>query len=407
MNPKTKIFIALSGGIDSAVSAFLLKEKGFDVSGIFMRHSCQPTLDLIESQKCADQFAQKSALNLCFLKNDGSLEQRKYSAKSFLLPIEAAQAIQVASILDIPMTIFDADPIFANIIDYFVSTYLKGQTPNPCVLCNRILKFGKLVPVIQKLGGDYFATGHYVHIALHSDWLRRTSQTVPDWLKNQASDQVLIERGHSAKDQSYVLYGIDRQLLSRICFPIGFQTKEQIRQKAQEIGLSFLMQKKESQEICFVADREHSALIQRLGDGRETKGHFVSPDGTVLGAHQGYERYTIGQRKGLGMGFGERIFVQKIDPERCEVVLGPYEMLARQNIHVLDSRWHLDIPRHQEIRCDVKVRYRNVSTPATIWVNDDDSIDVNLDEPRFGVAPGQSLVCYFENRLLGGGIICE
>ncbi|MBP5623066.1 MAG: tRNA 2-thiouridine(34) synthase MnmA, partial [Thermoguttaceae bacterium] len=202
-------------------------------------------------------------------------------------------------------------------------------------------------------------------------------------------------------------------VLDHIVFPIGGLEKKEVRRIASEKGLP-VAARKDSQEVCFVPDRRRLQFIRDLRDSdperwrrlpSDTSGPFVSLDGKIIGEHSGYEKYTVGQRKGLGMGFGERIFVQKVVPETRSVVLGPYEELGVDRIKAVDSNWHIDAPIERDFRCEIKVRYRNESCFATVRIARDGSFEAVLDSPRYGVAPGQSLVCYWRDRLLGGGRI--
>ncbi|MDO5579663.1 MAG: tRNA 2-thiouridine(34) synthase MnmA [Planctomycetia bacterium] len=408
----SRIFIALSGGVDSTISASILLRNHHEAVGIFLRHSYQPVLSYEESFSFLNSCKEKIDIHFVRLLPNGSFldlsvrdGESFFREFSFSLPRDARDALEIAVHLNIPFYLYDAGDSFQSIVDRFITEYYEGKTPNPCTWCNRTLKFGKLFDLSRFLGADLFATGHYAKCSIQSDWLaNQMDGSVPDWLASLPEDYPLIEMGDSAKDQSYVLFGLRKEILSRLCFPLGSLAKDDVRAQAESLHF-FNANKRDSQEICFVEDGKHTDFLQRHGNHSSTQGNFVSLDGKIMGEHRGYERYTIGQRKGLGIGFGERIFVQKIDPVKKEVVLGPYSELARKEILAKDSNWHLEIPRNQEFRCEIKIRYRNRSTPATVRVNDSGEIFAVPDTPCFGVASGQALVCYWGSRLLGGGWI--
>ncbi|MBQ5790883.1 MAG: hypothetical protein IIW01_11390, partial [Thermoguttaceae bacterium] len=233
---------------------------------------------------------------------------------------------------------------------------------------------------------------------------------LPDWLKANG-DAEFIERAPSAKDQSYFLYGVDAETLRRVEFPVGELDKSEVRQIAQDRGLP-VAARKDSQEVCFVPDKRRLEFVREFRAANperwsalpdDTSGDFVSLDGKVIGKHAGYEKFTVGQRKGLGMGFCERIFVQRVDAATKAVVLGPYEALAVREICAVDANWTAPVPLDEDFRCEIKIRYRNDSVAATVRAGSDGTIRAIPDEPRFGVAPGQALVCYWRGRLLGGG----
>lgn len=413
MRREETTLIALSGGIDSAVAAALLRRDESRPVGVFMRHPFQPTLSRAEAEAFYSSFSADGGKIDVFspILSDSSGGLASFSSATWNpdlcpFPADAADAEKIARFLDVPFFLFDAEPIFRRVTDDFTRQYLDGRTPNPCVLCNRILKFGALVQLADYLNLRFFATGHYARTESASQWANRLEKTVdlPAWLRNSSDETPALLTADSSKDQSYVLYGIERRVLSRLRFPVGGWMKEEVRRKGRELGLP-LAPRRESQDICFIPDGRNAEFVQRFGDGRPTAGEFVSETGTVLGHHSGYERFTVGQRKGLGIGFGERTFVQRIDAGTRRVVLGPRESLAQTEIDAESGNWLVDVPFDAPFRCRVKIRYRTPPADATVIARADGTLRAVLDEPRFGVAPGQSLVCYYGDRLLGGGVI--
>ena len=458
-----KIFCAVSGGVDSGVAAAILKERGDDVRGLYMRHRYQATLDADETRRVLEKWASgevsaRPALysvarngDLTVIAPDAAVAF--WSEKG--LPVDALSAFETTAFLGIPLTILDVDAPFAAVVENFVDEYYAAQTPNPCALCNRTIKFGLLDDVCRRLGGERLATGHYVRKRRVADWVAELETAaeeaakstqlngesavcancgicgngdvsvsdgtcgvggefavLPDWLKADG-DAVFIERAPSAKDQSYFLYGVDAETLRRVEFPVGELDKSEVRQIAQDRGLP-VAARKDSQEVCFVPDKRRLEFVREFRAANperwsalpdDTTGDFVALDGKKIGKHAGYEKFTVGQRKGFGMGFCERIFVQRVDAATKEVVLGPYEALAVREICAVDANWAAPVPHDEDFRCEITIRYRNDSVAATVRAGSDGTIRAIPDEPRFGVAPGQALVCYWRGRLLGGGRI--
>jgi tRNA-specific 2-thiouridylase len=306
----------------------------------------------------------------------------------------------VADRLDIPFYALNLEAEFGRIIDYFVDEYTAGRTPNPCVQCNNWIKFGKLFDYADSIGAEFVATGHYAR-------LEPTFSGTPALL-----------RGHdSAKDQSYVLFGIDKKYLSRMLLPVGDFEKPEIRRLAGELGFN-VAEKKDSQEICFVTQGHYSEFIKahRAGEvpsqtnpvagGVESarSGEFVLTSGEVVGTHDGIEGFTVGQRKGLGIALGEPKFVVRIEPATNRVVLGDRAELAQGSLAAAATNWLVpieDIPR----KCEVQIRYNTRPVAASVEILPGKRILVEFDEPQYGVAPGQAVVCYDGMRTLGGGWI--
>ncbi len=302
----------MSGGVDSSVAAWLLREAGHDVIGLFMRHGRQ------EATSCATSAA--GARSTGFSRNlpepppQGGTTSvaRKQGCCS---ASDAADARKVAERLGIPFYAINFEEEFGRIIHYFISEYTAGRTPNPCVVCNTWLKFGKLLDYAESVGAAEIATGHYARLVKKED--ARTA----------------ICRGlDPGKDQSYVLWGIRPDVLARLRFPVGDYRKEKIRQIAERLGLRHVAQKPDSQEICFVPDQNHARFIRDNRAPQDTSGAIVTSDGREVGRHEGIEQFTIGQRKGLGVALGEPRYVVRIDAQTREVVLGTKEELARREL---------------------------------------------------------------------------
>lgn len=362
----------MSGGVDSSVAAWLLREAGHEVIGLFMRHGASPVV------ACAAPDAATAALPIV---TPTSHKQGCCSAS------DAHDAQRVADRLGIPFYAINFEEEFGQIIDYFVDEYTAGRTPNPCVVCNNWLKFGKLLEYADSAGAEFIATGHYARLE------RRGEGHAP-----------ALCRGRDAgKDQSYVLFGIDRSVLPRVLFPVGDHAKPQIREMARELGLR-VAEKKDSQEICFVSDGDYANLVRSRQGVAARGGEIVTVDGAVVGEHDGIENYTIGQRKGLGVAFGEPRYVVRLEPETRRVVIGEKRDLARREFVAERSNWLVD-PSHGELCCQVKIRYSSRPADAAIELIDEGRFRVVLNEAQFGVAPGQAAVCYDGDRVLGGGWI--
>ncbi len=346
----------MSGGVDSSVAAYLLKQQGYDVIGLFMRTGAH-----------------------------GGDETEPSRKKGCCSALDAGDARRVADLLDIPFYALDFERDFSRIIDYFADEYLAGRTPNPCVVCNNWLKFGKLWSYGKALEADFIATGHYARL------IERNGQ------------HELHRAADPAKDQSYVLYGLRRRLLSRLLFPVGDFTKAQIRDTARKAGLP-VAEKPDSVEICFVPGGDHAALIRRQRPERATAGRLVDTAGQVLAEHDGIEQFTVGQRKGLGYAAGKRRYVLRIMPETNDVVLGDREELLAPGLVAKDVNWLIDRPESGR-ECAVKIRYRHQPAPATVLLLSGQRAQVTFAQPQAAVTPGQAVVFYEGTRVLGGGWI--
>lgn len=365
-----RVVLAMSGGVDSSASAYLLREQGYEVIGLFMRSGAT------EETACATTPA-------------GSLPilSSKSHKQGCCSASDAADARRVADALDIPFHALNFNDAFGRIKDYFADEYLAGRTPNPCVMCNNWLKFGRLWDFARSVGAERIATGHYARLA-----------------PADGEDRPALVRGlDESKDQSYVLFGIDRSLLDRILFPVGGHTKQQIRELARAAGIR-TANKPDSQEICFIPDQDYVGFIRRHRGEHETAGELVDTAGNVVGRHEGYQNFTIGQRKGLGVTFGAPRFVVGIEPQTRRVVIGQREDLARTWLEADRLNW-LAAAVPSRFRCRAKIRYRHELADAEAHILDEDRLRVEFDEPQYGVAPGQAVVLYDGDRVLGGGWI--
>jgi tRNA-specific 2-thiouridylase len=371
----------MSGGVDSSVAAHLLLEAGHDVVGVFMRHGEESASVYQNSEACRLPKGQLPVL-AAGPKPDGTRADHKQGCCT---ASDAADARRVAARMNIPFYALDLQADFKRIVDYFVDDYLSGRTPNPCVRCNQWIKFGRLFDYADSVDAEFVATGHYARMI----------------------DGALHRGLDSKKDQSYALFGIRRDRLSRMMLPVGGFEKPRIREIAESLDLG-VAGKKDSQEICFVTQGHHSDFVRaRQPDrARTTGGNFVSTDGKVLGQHRGYEAFTIGQRKGLGIALGEPHFVVRIDPESSDVVLGKKESLAKAGLTAGESNWLVN-PSDLPSQVAVQIRYNSPPQPAQLTVQADqpDLFQVCFDSPQDAVAPGQAAVVYDGSRVLGGGWI--
>jgi tRNA-specific 2-thiouridylase len=382
----SRIVLAMSGGVDSSVAAWLLKEAGHEVVGVFMRHGEEA------QEACAANGP--PGFRLPIFNPRANHKQGCCSAS------DAEDARRVADGLDIPFYALNLQAEFRQIIDYFIDEYTRGRTPNPCVQCNNWLKFGKLFDYADSIGAPFVATGHYARLRFR----KGAAPAEPFTAVGPAGASPSLLRGtDETKDQSYVLFGIERRLLSRMLLPVGEYRKPQIRAIAAGLGLR-VAEKKDSQEICFVTSGRHDEFVRQRRRGIDMSGEIVTTAGRVVGTHPGIERFTIGQRKGLGVAMGEPYFVVRIDPATKQVVIGRQEDLARTELTAGDCNWLTDPPTG-EFACSAKIRYNSPPATATAEVLSENRLRVVFDQPRYGVAPGQAVVIYDEEQVLGGGWI--
>lgn len=362
MSKKGKVLVAMSGGIDSTVVALMLHKQGYEVVGITMK-----TWDYSASG------GSKKETGCCNLDsfNDARMAAVQHGFPHYILDIR--------------------DEFGSFVVDNFVEEYIAGRTPNPCVLCNTHIKWRALLKRADALDCEFIATGHYAKIRQHENGRFVVSKAIDE-----------------TKDQSYVLWGLQQDLLSRTLLPLGGYRKTAIRQMAHDFGYPELAKKAESYEICFVPDNDYRGFLKRKVEGLEEKldgGYFVDKSGKILGQHKGYPFYTIGQRKGLDITFGKPAYVTAIDPESNTVTLGEEEDLEKQEMTVNKLNWIKYGEPASEMEVTTKIRYRDAGSSSLITPAGDGSVNVRFYENAKGIAPGQSAVFYEGDDVVGGGII--
>jgi tRNA-specific 2-thiouridylase len=341
--PKAKVAVALSGGVDSSSAALLLKEADYEVTGIHMR-----------------------------------LWDSPYSE------YQAQQAENICRILDIPYHQVDLQKEFEScVVDYFCREYQQGRTPNPCVACNQHIKFGLLLDKALSLGADYLATGHYARVEHSSDGHR------------------LLKAADISKDQSYFLYTLTQEKLGHILFPLGGHSKDEVKQLVKQAGLPAAA--RSSQDICFISQKNYANFLsQRFPN---TPGDVVDTQGRKLGQHQGIAFYTIGQRHGLGLASDKPLYVIQIKPESNRIVLGQEKELYSKKLAVQKLNWISGKAPREPITVTAKIRYKSKEAEAALFLRNG-YIDVHFAQPQKAVTPGQAIVFYNMDEVLGGGIIC-
>lgn len=355
---KKKVVIGMSGGVDSSVAAWLLQQQGYEVWGVTMQIWQDENPEEIEE-------------------NGGCCG---------LSAVDDAR--RVANQLNIPYYVMNFKKDFKEkVIDYFMDEYLHGRTPNPCIACNRYVKWESLLKRSLDIGADYIATGHYAQIA-----------QLPN------GRYVLKKSATSAKDQTYALYNLTQEQLSHTLMPVGAYTKDQIRKFAEELGLQ-IANKPDSQEICFVPDKDYAGFIEENSDAKIPEGNFVTSDGTVIGRHKGITHYTVGQRKGLNLSMGKPVFVLEIRPETNEVVIGDNTEVFSTTLYANRLNWMAMEDLEGEKRFLTKIRYNHAGAMCTVRKVGEDKVECVFDEPVRAVTPGQAVVFYEEDYVVGGGTI--
>ena len=352
---KKKVVLGMSGGVDSSVAVYLLQKAGYEVHGVHML-------------MIPDEFGAN--------------------------PDAARDAESVAKQFNISFSVLDVRDKFRGvIIQQFADEYSNGRTPNPCVLCNKVFKFGLLAEELQKFDADYISTGHYVN---------STECTLGDG--NNCYN--LFQKATDAKkDQSYFLAMVNPDIVQKCIFPLGSLTKDEVRDIAREIGLH-VAEKKDSQEICFIPDNDYKTCLNKvLPPSAFRKGKVYHADGSFLGEHTGIQNYTIGQRKGLGISLGKPAYVVQLDAKRNRVILGDNEHLMADTLTASDNNYFIDVPLEEPFAVEAKIRYRAQAAPATLVRHADGTSTVTFAEPQRAITPGQYVAYYLGDLLIGGGVI--
>ena len=358
---KKKVIVGMSGGVDSSVAAMLLKKQGYDVIGV--------TMQIWQDEETAVQEENGGCCGLSAVDD----------------------ARRVADQLEIPYYVMNFKKEFKDwVMDDFVQEYFRGRTPNPCIRCNRYVKWEALLHRSLAIGGDYIATGHYAKVVQ---------------LEN---GRYTLKKAPSRKDQTYALYNLTQEQLSKTIMPVGDYTKDEIRRMADEIGLAVASQP-DSQDICFIPDGNYQKFLYEYTGKKLPQGNFVDQSGKVIGVHQGITHYTIGQRKGLNLSMGHPVFVTEIRPETNEVVIGENKDVFKSSLVASDVNW-MSIPDPapgEKVRVHAKVRYAHQGADATVYMTEDGNLICEFDEPQRAITPGQALVMYDGDYVVGGGVIKE
>lgn len=359
MSQSKKVVVGMSGGVDSSVAAWLLKQQGYEVIGVTMQ----------------------------IWQDEEELVQQENGGCCGLSAVDDAR--RVAWQLDIPYYVMNFKREFkANVMDYFVEEYLHGRTPNPCIACNRYVKWESLLKRSLDIGADYIATGHYARVEL---------------LDN--GRYALRQSATAAKDQTYALYNLTQEQLAHTLMPVGAYTKDEIRRMAEEIGLQ-VAHKADSQEICFIPDHDYAKFIEENAESVPGPGNFVDMDGNVLGRHEGITHYTVGQRKGLNLAMGRPVFVVEIRPETNEVVIGESEDVFTDTLTCDRLNWMaIDGLHGKEMQVTAKIRYSHRGAPCLIREAGDGLVECRFLEKVRAVTPGQAVVFYDGEYVVGGGTI--
>lgn len=358
MSNKKKVVVGMSGGVDSSVAAYLLKEQGYEVIGVTMQ----------------------------IWQEESYVQDSENGGCCGLSAVEDAR--RVAQKLDIPYYVMNFRKEFSdNVISYFLKEYLQGRTPNPCIACNRYVKWESLLQRSMEIGADYIATGHYAGIK-----------------KLENNRYVIANSVTGKKDQTYALYNLTQYQLAHTLMPVGGYTKEEIRRIAGDMQLP-VANKPDSMEICFVPDNDYGKFIREHTDEKIEEGDFVDLQGNVLGRHKGIIHYTVGQRKGLNLSMGYPVFVVEIRPQTNQVVVGKQEDAFKTKLYANQLNFMSVESLQKEMRVLAKIRYNHKGAMCTIRMAGEDLVECVFDQPQRAVAPGQAVVFYEEDYVVGGGVI--